>query len=92
MVEPLLTHDVFPAVWPGLGLALLVVTCAFGPRFGRAGGVAIGLLSVLWLLADKPLEGGVLVVFRPGEGLTAADLAGLAGLALAGRLLVRGRL
>ena len=34
----------------------------------------------------------MLVVFWPGAGLTAADLAGLAGLAVAARLLACGRL
>lgn len=87
-----MTHDVFPAAWPGVGLALLVLASAIGPRFGRPGGVVIALLSTLWLLGDKPLEGGVLVVFWPGAGLTAADLAGIAGLAVAARLLACGRL
>jgi len=92
MVEPLLTHSVFPAVLPGIGLALLVLASAIGPRFGRRGGAVIAVLSALWLLGNKPLEGGVLVVFWPGAGLTAADLAGLAGLAVAARLLACGRL
>lgn len=92
MVAPLVTHNVFPAAWPGLLLALLVVAAAVGPRFGRVGGLGIGLLSVLWLLYNAQLEGGVLIVFEPGRGLTAADLAGLAGLAVGGWVLVRGRL
>ncbi|GAB7002821.1 hypothetical protein JCM18899A_02920 [Nocardioides sp. AN3] len=92
MVAPLLVHDVFPAAWPGLVLAALVVAAAFAPRHGRRGGVLLGLLSGLWLLCNKRFEGGVLVVVMPHHGLTAGDLAGVAGLAIGGLLLARGRL
>ena len=88
----LLEHNVLPAAWPGVVLALLVVAAAFAPRLGRAGAAVIAALSVLWLLVDHRMEGGVLVVVVPGHGLVTADLAGLTGLALAGWLLVRGRL
>ena len=91
-VRPLLTHDVFPAVWPGLVLAGLVVLAAVAPRLGRWGGAALSLLSVAWLVVDKSFEGGVLLVVAPHHGLTAGDLAGLAGLAVGGLVLVRGRL
>ena len=33
------------------------------------------VLSVLWLFANKPLEGPTLWVVSPGHGLTVADLA-----------------
>jgi hypothetical protein len=92
MLPPLLTHDVFPAAWTGIVLALLVVAAAFAPRLGRAGGVVIGALSVLWLALDHRMEGGVLLVLSHHHGLVNADLAGLAGLALAGWVVVRGRL
>jgi hypothetical protein len=92
MGVPLLAHNVFPAAWPGIGLALLVVAAAVGPRFGRWGGLVIGLLSLYWLSHNHRAEGGVLVAFTPSHGIVATDLAGAAGLALAGWLLVRGRL
>ncbi|SFB87364.1 hypothetical protein SAMN04487968_102110 [Nocardioides terrae] len=92
MLPPLLTHNVFPAAWTGIVLALLVIAAAFAPRLGRAGGIVIGALSVLWLLLDHRMEGGVLVAVTPSHGLVTADLVGLTGLALAGWLVVRGRL
>lgn len=92
MPVPLLVHDAFPAAWPGLGLALLVLAAAVGPRFGRWGGLAIGLLSVYWLTHNRRAEGGVLVELSTSHGIVATDLAGAAGLALAMWLLVRGRL
>jgi hypothetical protein len=92
MPVPLLAHDVFPGIWPGLLLALLVVAAAVGPRFGRVGGLGVVLVSFLWLLWNGQLEGGILLTLVQGHGLTAADLAGLAGLVVGGRLLLRGRL
>lgn len=93
MPAPLLTHDVFPAVWPGVVLALLVASAAVAPRHGRVGGVVIAAVSMLWLCVNKHMEGGVLIVVVPkSHGLTSADLAGLTGLAVAGWLLARGRL
>jgi hypothetical protein len=93
MPPSLLAHDVFPAVWPGLGLAALVLAAAVGPRFGRPGGALLAAASVLWLLVNKTMEGGTLLVVVPRtHGVTAADLGGLAGLGLAGWLLLRGRL
>jgi len=92
MVAPLLAHNVFPAAWPGVGLALLVVAAAVGPRFGRWGGLVIGLLSFYWLLHNQRAEGGVLIKLSASHGIVATDLAGAAGLLLAGWLLVRGRL
>ena len=92
MVVPLLVHNVFPAAWPGVGLALLILAAAVGPRFGRWGGLVVGLLSVYWLTHNNRAEGGVLVELSKSHGIVATDLAGAAGLVLAGWLLVRGRL
>jgi len=92
VVVPLLVHNALPAAWPGIGLALLVLAAAVGPRFGRWGGLVIGLLSVYWLTHNHRAEGGVLVVLSKSHGIVVTDLAGAAGLALAGWLVVRGRL
>lgn len=89
---PLLAHNVFPAAWPGLLLAALVVTAAVMPRLGRGGGALLVLLSLAWLGSNSRLEGGVLISLNPAHGLTAGDLAGLAGLAVGACVLVRGRL
>lgn len=91
-MPPLLAHDVFPAAWPGLVLASVVLAAGIGSRLGRPGGLLLAMASVGWLLVNRSMEGGTLVVVVPGQhGLTAADLAGLVGLALAAWLLVRGR-
>jgi lipopolysaccharide export LptBFGC system permease protein LptF len=90
-MRPLLAHDVFPAAWPGLTLALVVLAAALAPRLGRPGGALLAAVSVLWLLVNGRMEGGVLLVLVKGHGLTAADLAGLTGLAVAAWVLVRGR-
>ena len=43
----------------------------------------LAVVSVLWLLVNGPVEGVVLLPVIADHGLTGADLAGLAGLALA---------
>lgn len=86
-----MSHDVFPAVWPGLVLAALVVAAAGIDRWGRPAAGVVGGLSLIWLGVNGRSEGGVLLVLAPGRGLTAADLAGLAGLGVALWVLVRGR-
>ncbi|QNN54047.1 hypothetical protein [Nocardioides mesophilus] len=63
-------------------LALVLAAGTLG-RTGRQGAVALALLSVLWLLANSPMEGPTLVHVTGSHGLTGADLTGLAGLALA---------
>jgi hypothetical protein len=70
-------------VAPIVVLAALVVAAGTADRTGRTGAVALGLVSVAWLLVNGPVEGLVLVRVTPDHGLTGADLAGLAGLALA---------
>jgi hypothetical protein len=67
----------------GLALAALVVSAVAAGRWGRVGVPPLVVCSVLWLVANKPMEGVVLYVVSPGRGLVAADLAGLAGLVLA---------
>ena len=50
---------------------------------------AVILLSLLWLLVNKPLEGPVLVVVSRGHGITLSDLLTPAGVAFAAVLLYR---
>jgi hypothetical protein len=68
----------------GLVLVALVVSAAVAVPLGRAGAALLGVLSVLWLGVNGPMEGEVLVVVSKAHGLTAGDLAGLAGLVVAG--------
>jgi len=74
----------------GLVLALLVVTAALAARWGRAGGVLLAGVSLVWLLVNRPMEGTTFWVVGRTHGLTAAALAGLAGLAIAALIVVRG--
>ena len=67
----------------GLVLVALLLCAAAAGRWGRGAAVALAVVSVLWLLVNKPMEGSVLVVVSDTRGLTSADLAGLAGLVLA---------
>ena len=68
---------------PALVLVALVLAAALAPRFGRPGAVGLAVVSVLWLLLNRPMEGEVLVEVTSSHGLVGADLAGLTGLALA---------
>jgi hypothetical protein len=81
-------------VWTGIALAALVVSAFLaGASRGRgrvASGGLLAAVSVLWLLVDGPAEIGVLWFFDHDHGLTAGDLAGLAGLVLAAWCMVTG--
>ena len=73
-------------------LAGLVLAAGTSRMFGLRGAVTLAVVSVVWLLVNGPMEGPVLLTVAPGHGITGGDLAGLAGLALAGlqaRSLVR---
>lgn len=77
---------------PGIVLAALVLLAATSGRFGRVGAGALAVVSVAWLLVNSPMEGKTFLIVASGHGLTAADLAGLTGLAIAAwRLTGRGR-
>lgn len=65
-------------------LALLVRVVGGARPEGRPGAVRLALCSVLWLLVSSTMEGAAPLPVTPDHGLTAGDLAGLAGLALAG--------
>jgi hypothetical protein len=64
-------------------LAGLVLTAGLNGLFGSRGAVVLAAVSLLWLVVNGPMEGPVLLTFSAGRGLTGADLAGFAGLAIA---------
>ena len=61
----------------------LVLTAGLSARFRMGGVVALAGMSLLWLVVNGPMEGPVLLTVTAAHGVTGADLAGLAGLALA---------
>jgi hypothetical protein len=65
-------------------LAGLVLAAGLSGRFRVAGAVALAAISVLWLLVNGPMEGPILVDLWATHGITGGDLAGIAGLGLAG--------
>jgi len=67
----------------GLVLVALVLLAGLG-RDRPWSGWALGAVAVLWLVVNGPMEGPVLLTVTASHGLTAGDLAGLAGLGLAG--------
>ena len=77
---------------PGLVLVALVVSATLAGAWGRAGAAMLAVASLAWLLVNGPMEGRVLVEVSAHHGLTAADLAGLAGLLLAVVIVLRGRI
>ena len=66
-----------------LVLVLLVLAAGLAHRLGRTGALLLAVFAVLWVLVDGPMEGPVLVHVSARHGLTGADLAGVAGVALA---------
>lgn len=64
-------------------LAVLVLTAWLSGRFGMGGAVVLAAVSLMWLMANGPMEGPVLVRVMRGHGLTGGDLAGIVGLGLA---------
>ena len=67
----------------GLALVLLVLTAGTVSRSGLLGAAALAASSLLWLRVNSPMEGTVLLQVAVNHGVTAADLAGVAGLGLA---------
>lgn len=67
----------------GLVLAALVASAAVALPLKRTGALLLAGVSVLWFLVNSPMEGEVLVFLTPAHGLSAADLAGIAGLVIA---------
>ena len=74
---------------PALVLATLVLAAGTLGRTGRTGAVLRAVVSLAWLLVTKPVEGVILFSVTSTHGLVGADLAGLAGLALAGWQILR---
>ena len=64
-------------------LAGLVLAAGLSGMLGARGAAVLAALSLLWLVVNGPMEGTVLLTFSPERGLTGADLAGFAGLAIA---------
>lgn len=63
-------------------LFVLVIAAGTLHRTGLAGVLALGALSILWLLVNKGVEHEALVDLGAGHGLTVLDAAGFAGLVL----------
>lgn len=74
----------------GIVLGLLVLSAGTSDRTGRFGALVLLALSIVWLRVNTEMEGAVLYVFEEGRGLTAADLAGFAGILIALWRLVTG--
>ena len=68
----------------GLVLAAIVVLAAVSGRTGLPGALVLALVSLVWLRVNGSAEGAVLWSLTPSHGLTETDLAGLAGLGVAG--------
>jgi hypothetical protein len=65
----------------GLVLVALVVTARLTRLRSARAGYLLVVVSLAWLVADKSVEGPTLVSLDSAHGLTAADLAGVVGLA-----------
>jgi hypothetical protein len=66
-----------------LVLAGLVLSAGVNRDLGGWGPALLAVLSVWRLVVNGPVEGVVLVQVSEGHGITGADLAGVAGLAVA---------
>jgi hypothetical protein len=64
-------------------LLLVLLTAATADRTGQVGAGVLAVSSVVWFFVNKPMEGSVLLVLGEDHGVTAADLVGVAGLAIA---------
>ena len=83
-----------------LGLLVMLGVSAFAADQVRRGGldhimrsglvVNLAGAAVLWLRTDKPVEGPVLLIIRPGHGITVADVLVALPLALAARVVLGG--
>jgi hypothetical protein len=72
--------------YPDLALAVLaalLVTAVLTIRGSRLAAVALILISLVWLVVNRPFEGPTLVALSWSHGITAADLVSFAGLLIA---------
>ena len=60
-------------------------------RPSRPAAISLGVVSVLWLFFNAPIEGRTLYVVDAERGLTESDFLTLAGLVLAAATIVRVR-
>jgi hypothetical protein len=68
---------------PAIVLVALVFLAGVSGETGLLGAVGLAVVSVAWLVVNKPVEGPLLFIVAPGHGLAVSDLAGLTGLGLA---------
>lgn len=66
----------------GLVLTLLLVTAYLSRRVDVLGGTALVLVSLVWLVVNRAMEGRVLLELTATHGVTEGDLAGLTGIVL----------
>ena len=64
-------------------LVALVLLAGVSGETGLRGAIGLSIAAVAWFLVNGPMEGPILVVVSDSNGLTGADLAGVAALALA---------
>ena len=65
---------------PLISLGSLLVTSVLGKvTKSPFAAIALALASGVWLVANKRLEGPILVTFTPRHGLTTSDLLGFLG-------------
>lgn len=65
-------------------LLVMLLSAGTADRTGRVGAAVLAVSSLVWFFVNRPMEGSVLVTLSTDHGVTAADLVGLSGLALAG--------
>jgi hypothetical protein len=65
-------------------LTALVLAAGLTAPYGLRGAAVLAALSVFWLAVNGPMEGVVILRLSRDHGVTGGDLAGAAGLALAG--------
>ena len=65
-------------------LAGLVLVAGLSAPYRLRGAALLAAVSVLWLVVNGPMEGVTILRLTKSHGITGGDLAGFAGLGLAG--------